>query len=199
MARDSTATRERILEAAERLVLEYGFGSTTVDGVVAASGTSKGAFFHHFAGKQELARALVARIAAADHRLLAAALAEVAPLGDPAARLLAFLAHFEQVAGTVVEEETGCLYISVLTERQLIDSGTADQIAEVVRTWRTAIAELVRAAFLGRADGGIDAEELADHVFVTFEGAFLLSRALGEPHVAAQLRVLRLMLAGLLA
>jgi len=199
MARDSTATRERILEAAERLVLEYGFGSTTVDGIVAASGTSKGAFFHHFGGKEDLARALVARIAAADHRVLAAALDAIAPLTDPVARLLGFLAYFEHVASTVTEEETGCLYISVLTERQLVDAGTADQIAEVVLAWRTATAELVRAAFRGRRRPGIDAERLADHVFVTFEGAFLLSRALGEPHLAAQLRVMRLMLAALLA
>lgn len=40
MARDCTATRERTLDGAERLVLEYGFGSTAVDGVVATSGAA---------------------------------------------------------------------------------------------------------------------------------------------------------------
>ncbi|MEU8006852.1 TetR/AcrR family transcriptional regulator [Catellatospora sp. NPDC049111] len=198
MPRDSTITRERILQAAERLVLEYGFGSTTVDGVVAASGTSKGAFFHHFTGKDDLARALVARIAAADHRVLAAALDAVAHLTEPKPRLLAFLAYFEELAGTVTAEESGCLYISVLTERQLIDTGTADQIVAVVHAWRHAVTELIQAAFHGRPATGIDAERLADHFFVTFEGAYLLSRATGKPHLAAQLRVMRLMLTSML-
>lgn len=198
MPRDSTVTRERILTAAERLVLVYGFGSTTVDAVVSESGTSKGAFFHHFTGKEDLARALVARIAAADHRVLAGGLDAIAPLTDPAARLLEFLAYFERAASTVSGEVTGCLYISVLTERQLVDAGTADQIVQVIQAWRTTIAKLVRAAFHGRGPAGIDAERLADHVFVTFEGAFLLSRATGEAHLAAQLRVVRLMLAALL-
>ncbi|MBB5867425.1 TetR/AcrR family transcriptional repressor of nem operon [Allocatelliglobosispora scoriae] len=198
MARDSTATRERILQAAERLVLEYGFGSTTVDGVVAASGTSKGAFFHHFAGKDDLAKALVARIAAADHHVLAAALDSIAPLTEPTARLLEFLAYFERSADTVTAEESGCLYISVLTERQLIDTGTADQIVAVVHAWRAALTDLIQDAFHGRPPTGIDAERLADHFFVTFEGAFLLSRATGEPHLAAQLRVMRLMVTALL-
>jgi len=38
----------------------------------------------------------------------------------------------------------------------------------------------------------VDLAELADHVFVTFEGAFMLCRATGDPgHMRAQLRTLR--------
>lgn len=198
MAHDSEATRQRILAAAEELVLEYGFGSTTVDAVISASGTSKGAFFHHFASKSELANELVARIVAVDLQMLDSALKAIADVTDPRERLLEFLAYFEQAATLFTEEETGCLYISVLTERQLIDAGTADQIVTVIRTWRAAIADLARAA-LGNGRPDIDPERLADHFFVTFEGAFLLSRALGEPQLAGQLLIMRRMVEALLS
>ena len=48
-------------------------------------------------------------------------------------------------------------------------------------------------------DSDLDAEALADHVFVTFEGAFILCRATGDPgHMRSQLRVLRQLVDSLL-
>ena len=37
------------------MILDHGFGSTTVDAVVGRAGITKGAFFHHFAAKTDLA------------------------------------------------------------------------------------------------------------------------------------------------
>ena len=48
---------ERILDVAQHLVIENGFAATSVDQVIKAAGTSKGAFFHHFDSKLDLARA----------------------------------------------------------------------------------------------------------------------------------------------
>ena len=52
MPRDGTATRTRILDAAQALVLKQGYAGTSVDDVIAAAGTTKGGFFHHFPSKQ---------------------------------------------------------------------------------------------------------------------------------------------------
>ena len=52
----ATDTRERILDAAQQLVMERGFSATTVDAILEAAGSSKGAFFHHFASKADLGR-----------------------------------------------------------------------------------------------------------------------------------------------
>jgi TetR/AcrR family transcriptional repressor of nem operon len=201
MPRDGTQTRERILDAAERLVLDFGFGATSVDQVIAASNTSKGAFFHHFESKNDLARALVDRVVAADHRQLEAALAASADVTNPVDRLLEFLKYFERRAASLSGADADCLYISVLTERQLIDTGTSERIATIIETWRAAIAALVKGALRSRGRSRlVDAEVLADHVFATFEGSYLLNRALGESHhLAAQLGVLRKLLAAVLA
>jgi AcrR family transcriptional regulator len=47
-------TRQRIREAANRLFIEQGFQSTTVDAIVQAAGISKGTFYIHFERKEDL-------------------------------------------------------------------------------------------------------------------------------------------------
>lgn len=193
MPRDGSATRERILAVAEQLVIENGFSATPIERVIAEAGTSKGAFFHHFDSKVALARALVERYVAADLGQLDRALRAAAQVDDPTERLVAFFRFFEDEADELMAEQSSCLYLAVLTERQLADLGTADQIDTAVVAWRTAIAELIVAAGESSGPGSsMDPDALADHLFVTFEGAFLLCRATGNPaHMRRQLRVLR--------
>ena len=47
-------TRGRIISAAWRLFYQQGYGDTTVEDIVSASGTSKGSFYHYFDGKDAL-------------------------------------------------------------------------------------------------------------------------------------------------
>lgn len=49
-----TPTRERILAAAMDVFAAKGYHGTIVDDIVAASGTSKGAFYHYFPSKREI-------------------------------------------------------------------------------------------------------------------------------------------------
>lgn len=198
MPKDGTLTRERILDAAEHLVIENGFAATSVDQVLAAAPTSKGAFFHHFGSKLDLARALTERYVAADVANLHEALAATEQVADPAERLVAFVRHFEDRAEAIMAAQSSCLYVAVLTERQLVSNGTAGLITGAIEAWRKEIAGLLHAAAIARGVdledlGGVDA--LADHVFVTFEGAFLLCRSTGDStHMRTQLGVLRSLL-----
>ncbi|HNP56396.1 MAG TPA: TetR/AcrR family transcriptional regulator [Gordonia sp. (in: high G+C Gram-positive bacteria)] len=191
MPRDGSLTRQRILDAAQKLVIDNGFGATSVDAVIAASGSSKGAFFHHFASKQALAEALVDQYVVGDLQLLADGYAAAESAGDdPVDRLEAFLRYFEGMADEIMAGTTGCLYTSVLAEQHLIDAGTSVPITAATEQWRERFGALLRAALDGRRDADIDA--LADHLWVTFEGTFLLARTTGEPEqLRRQLAVLR--------
>jgi AcrR family transcriptional regulator len=60
--RSKTSGRERLLEAAEQLILEGGLGQLSVDAVLRRAGLSKGAFFHHFESKDALLVALIERL-----------------------------------------------------------------------------------------------------------------------------------------
>ena len=50
----SKATKSKIVSAAWRLFYEQGYENTTVDEIIALSGTSKGSFYHYFDGKDAL-------------------------------------------------------------------------------------------------------------------------------------------------
>lgn len=178
------------MATAEALVIENGFAATSLDQVITASHSSKGAFFHHFDGKQSLADALVERYAAGDLAHLERALAAAGRSRTPAGRVTAFLRYFEYGADSLMAEQSSCLYASVLVERQLLESGTGRPIRSAIEEWRHRYGELLREARPRVAQEEID--DLADHLFATFEGAFLLARSTGDPgHMRRQLRTYR--------
>lgn len=59
LTRRGAATRGRILSAAARLMQESGVASTSLDDIMAASGTSKSQIYHYFAGKEELVNEVI--------------------------------------------------------------------------------------------------------------------------------------------
>jgi AcrR family transcriptional regulator len=61
MSRPYGASREAILIAAERLIRQRGVGATSVADIIAASGTSAGAIYHHFGAKQDIVLAVAER------------------------------------------------------------------------------------------------------------------------------------------
>lgn len=197
--RDGTFTRDRILTAARGLVIDNGFRATTVEAVIAASGSSKGAFFHHFPSKRHLADALVAQYVADDLDMLEQGMVAAYDAGaDPVDRAVAFLQFYEDMADEIMAGATGCLYTSVLAEMELVDAATSDPITKAVAQWRERYGELLADAVGDRA--GVDVTALSDHVFVTFEGAFLLARTTGDPgQMKRQLAVLRALVESLLA
>lgn len=182
MPRDGAATRSRILDAAEVLVLDKGFAGTSVDDVIAAAQTTKGGFFHHFPTKQELAHALVERYVATDMELLDSLLERAAQESDdPLEQLLRFVS-LQDVTDDLDGDTPGCLYASFCYEQELVDETTRDLIAEAVLAWRTRTREKldeVAARYPPRVP--VDLDALADQGLAVYEGTFILSRALGEP------------------
>lgn len=200
MPPDGTATRERILDTAERLMTDQGYNATSLDQVIAESSSSKGAFFHHFRSKADLAVRLVERYVVADLAHLDAGLAATAGIEDPAARVVAFLRFYEDGADELMSEQSGCLYATVLAEREFTGSDINALVAKAELAWRTAFVDLLHPALAARRPGlHIDVDALADHQFTTFEGGFILCRTLGETSaMGAQLRVFRQLVEALL-
>lgn len=54
MRKSNPQTKSKIISAAWRLFYERGFENTSVEEIVALSGTSKGSFYHYFDGKDAL-------------------------------------------------------------------------------------------------------------------------------------------------
>ncbi len=53
--RDPAASRQRLIDATVRLMLQQGFAGTSVDMICQEAGMTKGGFFHHFENKEALA------------------------------------------------------------------------------------------------------------------------------------------------
>lgn len=200
MPRDGGATREHLLDAAERLVERNGFAATSVEMILSEAGSSKGAFFHHFPSKRALAHALVDRYVAADLGTLAAGLEAASGEDDPVARLLRFLDYFVERA-TALTSESACLYIAVLVEQDLLDAENSAHVERAILGWRGAVAGLLRDAFAVAPSAAPrpSPEDLADQLFAVIEGAFLMCRAAGSPApMRTQLLVYRQLVAALL-
>ena len=60
--RTYSSARDRILDAAERLIRSRGIGLLSVESVATEANVSKGGFFHHFASKDELLLAMLDRL-----------------------------------------------------------------------------------------------------------------------------------------
>jgi TetR/AcrR family transcriptional regulator, transcriptional repressor for nem operon len=176
-------TRERILDAAQRLVLAHGFSATTVDAVLGEAAASKGAFFHHFPSKAHLGRALVERYASADAEALDTAMAAAeAATDDPAEQLVELLRGFEGVADSVLAAQPNCLFVSFIYEADLGGAGTDEIVTHAILHWRERILDKLEQAAAGRPVApGVDLPSLADQLFTVFEGSFLLARALDDP------------------
>jgi len=193
-------TRTRIMDEAQALILDRGYSATSVGAIVEQADLTKGAFFHHFDAKADLARALVERWAEHDLAHLDAALARSDRLArDPVQRLLVFVGLLEEAWEGLTEPYAGCLFVSYVAEAGLFDEGTHAVIRDTLLRWRTEVHGLLQAAADARPPSvEVDLEATADLLVVAFEGSFVVSRALGEADlVARQIRQYRTYLEGL--
>lgn len=180
----SANTRNKLLDAALRVMRLQGYAATTVDDICRAAGLTKGSFFHHFASKEELG------IAAADHfASMAAGLFATAPycdLPDPVDRLLGYvdfrvailqgpICDFSCLLGTFVQE----LYdthpaIRAACERHLTDhvAGLAKDVAEA------------KARYAAQATWSADG--VAVYMQVVLQGSLIFAKAKQGPDVAIE-------------
>ena len=63
-AAQGRATRGQLIEVATRLFTEHGYEGTSIEAVLSAAGVSRGALYHHFAGKEALFEAVVEAVSA---------------------------------------------------------------------------------------------------------------------------------------
>lgn len=181
--RDKPDVRTRLLDAALAQVRAKGYTATTVDDLCRAAGVTKGAFFHHFKTKDDLA------VAAAEHwSATTGALFAAAPYhapADPLDRLLAYIdfrrlliagdpAEFTCFAGTMVQE--------VFDARP----GIRDACAACIHDHAATLVDDIAAAMRDhQLEGkGWSAESLALHTQAVLQGAFILAKANGGADAA---------------
>jgi AcrR family transcriptional regulator len=95
-ARQGAATRHALLDAACELFGKRGYAATSIDDVAQAANVTKGAFYHHYAGKQDLFAGVYEQVKREVSERVAAAFLEPDPWVDLCAGCQAMLdAHLD--------------------------------------------------------------------------------------------------------
>lgn len=182
MATKGEQTRGRILDTAQELVMSKGFSGTSIDDILKGTGLTKGAFFHHFKGKAELARELVERYALGDLMMFEQFSEDAEALSnDPLQQMIDFLKMFETYICDTSNPAPGCMYAVYTYESMQFDASVQDFVADTIRRW-TSIYVRKYQEVLDRYDPALDvtARQLAELTVTVIEGGLILQRAWGD-------------------
>ncbi len=188
MPRDGAATRNRIMDVAQAMVLDVGLAGTSVEKVIEGAGVTKGTFFYHFKTKHDLAAALIERYADQDEHHFTDAMLKAEQLArDPLQQLLIFVGLFIEMTEQLEDPFPGCLYASYCYQSGAISSQSMAQVERMMYFWRERLTDKVRAVIAQNPPRiPVEIHQVADHVLTTFEGAFILSKVMKEPKLASE-------------
>jgi TetR/AcrR family transcriptional regulator, transcriptional repressor for nem operon len=140
-------TRRKVLDAAFMEFYRNGFQGGSLNQIVEAAGTTKGALFHHFNGKQELGYAVVDEILGPmlDQRWLA-------PLADSKDPITDLKRLFRRFVKEDVGNIQGCPLNNLAQEMSPLDEGFRKRIDRLYTLWRKRYADVIAA---GIANGTV--------------------------------------------
>jgi len=183
LAKPKPGAKTKLLDAAVNVIRARGYSATTVDELCENAGVTKGAFFHHFASKQDLA------VAAARHfSSMADGLFSTAPyreLPDPVDRLLGYVKFRESLLQGELPEFT-CLVGTMVQETYGTHPAIRKACDRSLREHTDMLeADIAAALHTYGGDGQWNAESLAIYMQAVIQGAFIFAKARNGPAVAA--------------
>jgi TetR/AcrR family transcriptional regulator, transcriptional repressor for nem operon len=178
MPRTSDA-RERIVRSAARLFVERSYHAVGVDELCADADVRKGSFYHHFASKSEVAKAVIDLHAQGFAERL-----DSDPDDSPAEKLHAvpeaigrIQTGLESQFGRVV----GCPFGNLAAELSTTDEDVRAHLATRLELMEAGLAEVCReAADQGVLRAGTDPDQLAHALFAQYQGMILLAKLNGS-------------------
>ncbi|MBI1330492.1 MAG: TetR family transcriptional regulator [Alphaproteobacteria bacterium] len=181
MRQDGTA-KDKLLEAALAIIRTKGYAGTTVEELCAHAGVTKGAFFHHFASKDELAVAAADCWSKTTGELFAAAPYHLH--ADPLDRVLGYI-DFRRALLKGEAQDFTCLVGTMVQEAYATNPEIRSACNVSIRGHAATLeADIAEARALYGARGDWTAQSLALHTQAVLQGAFILAKATGGADVA---------------
>jgi TetR/AcrR family transcriptional repressor of nem operon len=174
--------KRKLLDAALRVIRVQGYAGSSVDDICREAGVTKGSFFHHFKGKDDLA------IAATEHWTgVTGNLFEGAPFRrvvDPRDRVLAYIDFRAALIQGDLPDFT-CLLGTMVQETYSTHPDIRDACNRaIVFHARTVEADLIEAKRLYAPKATWEPLDVALFAQAAIQGAFVLAKAQHDPAAA---------------
>lgn len=171
---DPKATRRAILDAAYARIRRDGFQAAGLNELLADTGLTKGAFYHHFPTKLALGHAVVDELVR--EYVESWWLKPLEGTSDPIQGLARILQE-RATADIPALLPLGCPLTNLMAEMAPIDAGFRERLEEVYRLWRKGFARAIRN---GQQHGAIrhevDADQAAASIIALLQGAFVQAK-----------------------
>jgi AcrR family transcriptional regulator len=177
--------RERILAAARDLFYRHGIRAVGVEAIAEAAATNKMTLYRHFGSKDELISAYLTQLAKEGDAVWET-LARDYP-GDPTAQLEGWVRYCEKVLTD--GGERGCAIANAAVEMRELEHPARQIIDDYKTRKRNRMVTLFREA------GYAEPDELADELFLLFEGARISIQCCSSGPASRVVRMLRSLLA----
>jgi AcrR family transcriptional regulator len=188
MGKKGENTRSKILDISENIILQKGFSGTSIDEIIRSAQITKGGFFYHFDGKNELAKSLIDRYLVQDEIFFNSLFERADDLSeDPLQQMLIFLKLLAEAMEDLPAGHPGCLVASFVYESHQFDEHIMALLAEGVASWRKLFSErLEKITAHYRMSLETPIAELADALSAIIEGAIIISLTMKEPSILAK-------------
>jgi TetR/AcrR family transcriptional regulator, transcriptional repressor for nem operon len=177
-------TKEKLLEAAQQLMLAKGFPATTVDEICETAGFTKGSFFHYFESKEHLGKEVLTRFFSFLQQVIREGLFH--RKSDPLQRVYGYVDRFIEMS-TNPQMPSGCLLGQFTQElsdtHPEIRSLCAKHFAEWAATLKHDLDE-AKAKYAPKAH--FDTQSLAEYFIAIMQGSRILATAKQDPGVFEQ-------------
>jgi TetR/AcrR family transcriptional repressor of nem operon len=174
-AQTDSLTKQKLLDAAQELMLTKGYTDTSVDEICEAAGVTKGSFFHYFEGKEHLGVLLAERFHASKQQMF-----QSAPFHqqkDPLDRVFGLIEFLIEMTRTPMAAK-GCLmgtFVQELSQTHpKIRSVCAACFDDTANGLKRDLEE-AKAKYAPRA--AWSTQSLAEHLIAVIQGAIILAKA----------------------
>ncbi len=179
------ATKEKLMDVAERHILANGFAATSIELLITEVGITKSGFFYHFDGKNALACAIMHRYREQDAFLFSKMFKRAEELtDDPLQQMLVFVKLLAEMMDNLEGLHPGCLVASFTYESHQVNEEVKAITADCVKDWRRLFKsqiEKINTSYTPKVETTSD--DLADMLSTIIEGGIVVSRAVNDPEI----------------
>ncbi len=166
--RDPEGTRARLVKNAFREIHAHGYAGASLDRILANSGVTKGALYHHFKSKADLLHAVIDE---AIHPMVTERWLAALSVSDDPIRTLAESTRTVMAGATPEEICCGCPLNNLTQELAGVDEDFREHLDRIADDWRAGIrAAFQRGQEAGNVRKNVDSTAVASLVFATYQG-----------------------------